>query len=491
MMQLRNQLYVDGRWIDAADGATFEVINPATGQTITSVQRAGQVDLEAAVAAATRAQTEVWGNLTPTERGALLHKVADAITDNLEFIAGVETDDVGKPITESRIIDVGSAAATVHYFADICGEVTGELQPSPYNEVFDYTLHEPIGVVGAIIPWNFPFLIASRKIASALAAGNTVVIKPATWAPLSTLLFGELFDQVGMPPGVLNIVPSAGTVAGRVFAAAPQIGEVSFTGSTEVGEILYSACAPRLKGCTLELGGKSPGLVLPDCDVDETIAGTLFGAFLNQGECCCALTRLIVHEDVYDEVVERFVAGAKAIRLGPPREESTQMGPLIHPDHTTSVIGYLEAGVAEGATLLCGGDRVTAGPLAAGGFIEPTVFADVRPDMRIWREEIFGPVVVVVKAATVDEMVALANDTHYGLAASVWTTNLKAAHTLARRIRAGTIWFNLHNFVFPGAPYGGYGASGIGRELGKEGLRALTRTKNVMVSLFPEGFRWY
>ncbi len=490
-MDLRTQLFIGGRYVDASSGETIAVLNPATGQVLAQVQKAGPADLRRAIAAARGAFDGTWGPMNPNARSALLHKVGDAIAANAEFLAQVETDDVGKPIVESRSIDIASAAATFHYFADICVEVMGALQPSPYNEVLDYTVHEPIGVVGAIIPWNFPFLIAARKIASALAAGNTVVIKPASWAPLSTLQFGQLFQQAGMPDGVLSIVPAGGADTGAVFAEAADIEEVSFTGSTEVGERLYSACAPRLKGCTLELGGKSPGVVLPDCDVDETVAGTLFGAFLNQGECCCALTRLIVHRDVYDAVVDGFVAGARGITVGSPRDESVRLGALVHPEHLRTVTGYVDSGRREGATLLCGGDVRRDGALAGGSFMTPTVFADVRPDMRIWREEIFGPVVVIAKARDTEELVRLANATEYGLAASLWTTDLKAAHTLARRIRAGTVWFNLHNFVFPSAPYGGYGASGIGRELGKQGMLALTRTKNVMVSLFPGGFRWY
>ena len=490
-MDLRTQLYIAGQYVDATSGETIPVLNPATGKVIARVQKGSRDDLKKAIAAADHAFKTVWGPMNPYQRSALLHKVGDAIMANQEFLAQVETDDVGKPIFESRNIDVASAAATFHYFADICVEVTGHIQPSPYNDVLDYTLHEPIGVVGAIIPWNFPFLTAARKIASALAAGNTMVIKPASWAPLSTLMFGDLFAVAGMPAGVLNIIPAGGGDTGTVFAESATIDEVSFTGSTEVGEWLSSACAPKLKGCTLELGGKSPGIVLPDCDLEETVAGTLFGAFLNQGECCCALTRLIVHADVYDAVVSRFVAGARAIPVGLPRDEATRLGPLVHPDHLKTVLGYVEAGRAEGAKLLCGGRALTQGACAAGSFMEPTVFADVTPTMRIWREEIFGPVVVIAKASSTEELVRLANDTCYGLAASIWTTNLKAAHTLARQVRAGTVWFNLHNFVFPSAPYGGYGASGIGRELGKQGMLALTRTKNVMVSLFPGGFKWY
>ena len=266
-------------------------------------------------------------------------------------------------------------------------------------------------MVGAIIPWNFPFLIACRKIATALAAGNTMVIKPSSWAPLSTLLLGEVFQEAGLPVGALNIVPAAGPDAGEVFANSDVIGDVTFTGSTEIGSQLYRACAPKLKGCTLELGGKSPALVLADCDLEETVAGTLFGVYLNQGECCCGLTRLIVHEDVYDDFVTKFVAGSKAIRVGLPREEQTRLGFLVHPDHSKTVMGYIESGSQEGATLLCGGKVLKSGGLAKGNFVAPTVFADVKPTMRVWREEIFGPVVVIVKASSVEQMVAMANDT--------------------------------------------------------------------------------
>jgi acyl-CoA reductase-like NAD-dependent aldehyde dehydrogenase len=386
---------------------------------------------------------------------------------------------------------VAGAAATLHYFADIAVDIGGEVIPAPYSDVMDYTIHEPIGVVGAIIPWNFPILTAARKLGSALAAGNTVVIKPSSWAPLSTLLLAECLQEAGLPDGVVNVIPSAGEDVQAVFTKAGPIEEVSFTGSTKVGGILYGACTSALKGCTLELGGKSPGLVLPDCNMDETVAGTLFGVYLNQGECCCALTRLIVHEDVYDEFTERFIEGSKAIKIGMPRDEDCRLGPMIHPDHLKSVMNYIEAGKKEGAKLLCGGNTLTAGDFGKGNFMEPTVLGNVKSSMKVWQEEIFGPVVVVAKAGSLDEMVEMANDSSYGLAASVWTTDLKTAHTIAPKIEAGTVWFNLHNFVFPCGPYGGYKSSGLGRELGREGVMALTRTKNVMVSLFPGGFKWY
>jgi len=490
-MQIKNQLFIDGQWCDSSNGQSFEVINPATGDVITSVQQATREDIRRAVDSAQKAFDNVWRTMNPFERSAIIHKIGDAITDHLDALAGIETDDVGKPVFESINIDVAGGAATMHYFADIAVDLRGDVIPAPYSEVLNYTLREPIGVVGAIIPWNFPFLIACRKIGSALAAGNTIVIKPATWAPLSTIQLGRIFEQAGLPEGVVNIIPAAGPDVGAVFSEAGPIKEVTFTGSTAIGAQLYESCSRNLKGCTLELGGKSPAIVLPDCDMEETIAGTLFGVYLSQGECCCAATRLIVHDDVYDEFVEGFVAASEAIKIGMPRDEDTRMGSLVHPEHLRTVMDYVAVGKEEGATVLCGGNRLTQGDFARGNFMEATVFADVKPSMRIWKEEVFGPVVTITKSDDIDEMVELANDSAYGLAASIWTTDLKNAHSLAARIEAGTVWLNLHNFVFPTAPYAGYKASGVGSELGRDGVLALTKTKSVMVSLFEGGFKWY
>jgi acyl-CoA reductase-like NAD-dependent aldehyde dehydrogenase len=490
-MEIQDKLYIGGEWTESSDGGKIEVLNPATNEPICEVARATAEDLRRAVEVAQQAFDEFWRGTTAFERGAILHKIGAAVEANVESLAQVETDDVGKPVLESANIDIPAAAGTFHYFGDVCSEIAGEVKASPYAQVLDYSLREPLGVVGGIIPWNFPFLLAARKVGSALAAGNTMVLKPASWAPLSTLLLGKVFEEAGLPAGVVNIVAASGPAVGEAFSQAPEVEEITFTGSTAVGRALYGMCNSGLKGCTLELGGKSPGLVLPDCDMNETVAGTLFGVYLNQGECCCALTRLIVHEDIYDEFVEKFVAGASAIKVGMPREDGVQMGPLVHPDHLKTVMGYVEAGKSEGATVMCGGNVIADGPLAAGNFMEPTVFADVTPSMRIWKEEIFGPVVTITKAGDIEEMVALGNDTEYGLAASVWTTNLKLAHSLVPQLEAGTVWLNLHNFVFPNAPYGGYKCSGLGSELGKEGVLALTRMKNVMVSMFPEGFKWY
>lgn len=491
-MEIRDKLFINGRWVESSDGGTIAVLNPATNETIARVQKATDADLRRAVDAAHQAFTQTWRATNPFERAKLLHKMAEFVEENAEFLAGLEADDVGKPIFESANIDIPGAAATLHYFADMCVDITGDVKVSPYNDVLDYTVREPVGVVGAIIPWNFPLLCAARKVGSALAAGNTVVLKPSSWAPLTTLMLGEIFSKAGGPSGVLNILSAEGAVAGKAFTESPSIGDITFTGSTVVGRGLYRACTAGMKGCTLELGGKSPALVLADCNMTETINGTLFGAYLNQGECCCAATRMIVDEPVYEEFVERFTAASKAIKVGMPRDKDTRMGALVHAEQLKSVMTYVDSGKKDGARLTCGGRVLRDGRLAEGNFMEATVFADVTPAMRIWREEIFGPVVAISKARGIEDMVRQANDTEYGLAASIWTTNLKAAHMLARQVEAGTIWFNLHNFVFPSAPYAGYKASGLGLELGREGILAQTRVKNVMVNLFPgDGFKWY
>jgi len=491
-VEIRDKLFINGRWVESSDGGTIAVLNPATNETIARVQKATDADLRRAVDAAHQAFTQTWRATNPFERAKLLHKMAEFVEENAEFLAGLEADDVGKPIFESANIDIPGAAATLHYFADMCVDITGDVKVSPYNDVLDYTVREPVGVVGAIIPWNFPLLCAARKVGSALAAGNTVVLKPSSWAPLTTLMLGEIFSKAGGPSGVLNILSAEGAVAGKAFTESPSIGDITFTGSTVVGRGLYRACTAGMKGCTLELGGKSPALVLADCNMTETINGTLFGAYLNQGECCCAATRMIVDEPVYEEFVERFTAASKAIKVGMPRDKDTRMGALVHAEQLKSVMTYVDSGKKDGARLTCGGRVLRHGRLAEGNFMEATVFADVTPAMRIWREEIFGPVVAISKARGIEDMVRQANDTEYGLAASIWTTNLKAAHMLARQVEAGTIWFNLHNFVFPSAPYAGYKASGLGLELGREGILAQTRVKNVMVNLFPgDGFKWY
>jgi len=491
-MAIRNKLLIDGKWVDASGGKTLSVLDPSDNAEITRVAAGTTDDVDKAAKAAERChQSGDWSKLNPYGRSAILRKVGALINEKAQELAELESRDVGKPIFESLNIDVASGAATFEYFADLAVDICGEVIPAPYNEVHNYTVREPLGVVGAIIPWNFPFLIACRKLASALAAGNCVVIKPATWAPLSTLALGDIFNEAGLPPGAVNILTGQGSTAGNSLLAHPAIHDISFTGSTDVGRAVMKGCVEGLKSCGLELGGKSPAIVLPDCNMDETIDGTLFGAYLNQGECCCAATRMLVHEAVYDEFVERFVAGSEAIKVGMPLEDDTRFGCLIHSDHMASVMSYIESGRNEGSKLACGGEALSSGPFEKGNFLPPTVFVDVEPDHRISREEIFGPVIVITKGKDENELIRLANDTCYGLAASIWTTNLKASHRIASQLQAGTVWVNLHNFVFPSGPYGGYKDSGIGRELGREGLLSLTQTKTVMVSLFEPGFKWY
>jgi len=492
LMQIRDQLFINGEWVEAQDGGKFDVIDPADMSVIAQCAAAKASDMDKAVAAAKAChESGAWDGKNIFGRSAVLHKAAALVTENLDWLAELESRDVGKPIFESKNIDVASGGPTIEYFGDLAVDICGETIPAAYDDVLDYTVREPLGVLGAIIPWNFPFLIACRKIASALAAGNTIVVKPSSWAPLSTLALADIFKQAGLPDGALNILTGAGAIAGEALTRNPDVHGISFTGSTEVGRSIMSSCVLGLKGCGLELGGKSPALVLPDCDMDETIAGTLFGAYLNQGECCCAATRMLVHEAVYDEYVEKFLAGSAAIKVGMPLDPDTRLGAMVHPEQTAKVLEYVQSGLADGAKLALGGKQLTDPPFDKGTFLPPTVFVDVDPSITISQEEIFGPVVIITKVKDLAEMLAVANDSCYGLTASVWTTNLKSAHRLARDLKAGTIWMNLHNFVFPMAPYGGYKDSGIGRELGRQGLYELTQLKNVMVSLFEGGFKWY
>ncbi len=491
-MNVQEKLYVDGKFIDSDSGKTIEIANPANGEIIAKVHQASKAQISMAIDAAQKAFKETWGPMPAVQRSRIMHKIAQLITENLDAIAKIETQNVGKPIIESRNIDVPGAADTFEYFANISVDILGDTIPSPFGDaVLDFTVREPLGVVGAITPWNFPLLLAACKIATAIAAGNTVVLKPATLTPLSTLMLGEIFNQAGLPAGVVNILPASGRDIGEIFSSSPVVHEVTFTGSTSTGTGLMSQCGTSLKPCTLELGGKSPAIVCADCDIEETLAGVLFGVFINQGECCCGLTRLIVHTDIYDEFVPKFIGAVKKIRVGNPLDENIQMGPLVDPSHLKTVMDYIESGQADGATLACGGNRLTDADLAAGLYVQPTVFTDVTPEMRIWKEEIFGPVVTITKANDNNELIKLANDTEYGLAASIWTKDLKTAHQMAGKIQAGTVWFNLHNFLFPAAPYCGFKASGVGGELGKQSLLAMTKTKNIMVNLMQDTFKWY
>ncbi len=483
-------MFINGERRPSESGKTMAVINPATEEPLAHIPAGTPADVDRAVAAAKAAfDTEVWSGQPPASRGEALLKLADALQAHAEELAVLEATDVGKPIAESRAFDIPMAIDHLRYYGHLAVDLLGETIPVG-APVLDYTVKEPIGVVGGIIPWNFPLVLACRKLGPALAAGNSVVLKAATWAPLTTLKLGELCAEAGLPAGVVNVLSGSGPLVGDALVRHPFVHKVSFTGSSEVGCGIMESCAAHAKSVSLEMGGKSPAVVLADADLEGAVAGIMFGVFLNQGECCCAATRILVDESLHDAFTEQFVAAAQAIQVGPPLDEDTRMGPLVTHEHWNTVSRYVQSGLDEGAKLLCGGPDKPAG-LGRGYYLAPTVFDEVTPGMKIYREEIFGPVVTISTFRNNNEAAEMANDSHYGLAASIWTTNLRDGHVMAQRIKAGTVWLNVHNFVFSTAPYGGYKMSGVGRELGRQGLEAFLETKNVMVWLGEGPFSWY
>ena len=485
------QLFINNQWRDASDKGTFSVVNPATGKELATVASATAKDVDDAVRAARNAFDKgPWPAMSAMQRGRLIRKAADILTERLDEFAALETLDVGKPIIESTAFDIPMTAECFEFFADMIAGVNGECINTGAS-LLDYTAKEPIGVVGAITPWNFPLALAVRKLAPALAAGNTVVIKPSSLAPLTTILLGEVFLAAGFPEGVVNIVPGSGSVVGNAIATHPLVDKLSFTGSASVGSDVMSKSAKTIRSTSLELGGKSPGVILADADIDTAVKGILFGAFLNQGECCCALTRVLVDSKIHDKLVDALVKATKAIRVGMPGEKATQMGPLVSADQLKIVKNYIDIGIKEGAKLLCGGTAPKEKELADGYFLTPAVFDNVTPEMTIYREEIFGPVVTVSSFDGDEALIEAANDTEYGLSASIFTTDVAKGHRYARRIKAGTVWINVHNFVSAQAPYGGYKLSGLGRELGREGLEAYLETKNVITYIDTAPFGWY
>jgi acyl-CoA reductase-like NAD-dependent aldehyde dehydrogenase len=473
------KMLIDGKWVDAASGKTFDTVNPATGEVLARVAEADRVDVDRAVAAARSAFDERgWGESKPTARTRLLLKIADLIDAHADELAQLETLDNGKPIFESRNVDVVGAAETFRYYAGWPTKIYGETNPSD-PEFFSYTLREPVGVCGQIIPWNFPLLMAAWKLAPALACGNTVVLKPAEQTPLTALRLGELLQEAGVPDGVVNILPGFGETAGAALAEHPSVDKVAFTGSTEVGKLILKASTGNLKRVSLELGGKSPNIVFTDADLDAAVVGALMGIFFNQGQVCCAGSRLFVQERMYDEFTDKIAAFAQHVKLGPPLDPETRMGPLVSREQFERVTNYLAIGKSEGATAKTGGEAATEGALAKGFFVKPTVFTGVKNDMRIAREEIFGPVVAAIPFKDEHDAVLQGNDTIYGLAAGVWTRDVSKAHKVARALKAGTVWVNCYNQMDPTSPFGGYKQSGFGRELGKHSLELYTQIKQV------------
>jgi acyl-CoA reductase-like NAD-dependent aldehyde dehydrogenase len=477
------KMLIDGKWVDAASGKTFDTLDPATGKVLARVAEGDAEDVDRAARAARRAFDQgPWPRMAPAQRQKILLKLADLIEAKGLELAQLETLDNGKSIGESQAVDIPAAAETFRYYAGWVNKIAGETNPTD-PAFFNFTLREPVGVCGQIIPWNFPLLMAAWKLGPALACGNTSVLKPAEQTPLTALRLGELLQEAGVPDGVVNIVPGFGPTAGGAIVKHPLIDKVAFTGSTEVGKEIHRETASTLKRVSLELGGKSPNIVFADADVTEAVKGAMVGVFFNQGQVCCAGTRLFVEEKLHDQFADAVAKAASTMQQGHGLDAGTQMGPLVSQEQLERVTGYLAIGKGEGAKVLTGGERNTAPGLEGGYFVKPTVLTGVRNDMRIAQEEIFGPVVALIPFKDEDDAVLQGNDTFYGLAAGVWTRDVSKAHRVARAIRAGTVWVNCYNVFDAIAPFGGYKQSGYGRELGRHALELYTQVKSVWMRI--------
>ena len=483
------QLYIDGKWVDSKSGKTFEVEDPATGKQIGTCAAGDSTDIDLAVKAARKAfDSGKWTSIPTNERGKIIWKIGDLIDKHTEELAQLESLDNGKPVTIAGAADVPLSSDIMRYMAGWATKIEGETIPisvpyTPGAQYHSYTLREPVGVVGQIIPWNFPLLMMAWKLAPALAAGCTIVLKPAEQTPLSALRLTEIINDSGLlPEGVLNVVTGLGEAAGAPLAAHPGVDKVAFTGSTEVGKLITQASAGNLKKVSLELGGKSPTIIFPDADVDAAIAGAASAIFFNHGQCCCAGSRLFAHEKIFEKVTEGISKIAEGIKVGPGMDTSTEMGPLVSDEQYQKVSGYIESGKQEGGEIVAGGKYDNA---SGGHFVHPTVFSKTNADMTLVKEEIFGPVVCAQPFSdeNLEKIASEANNTNFGLAASIWTKNISVAHKLAAKIRSGTVWINCHNIFDASLPFGGYKESGWGREMGHEVLKNYTELKAITVNL--------
>ena len=477
---IRHQLFINGKFVDAESGETLPTVNPHDNSTIVNVAMAGKADVDKAVEAA-KAAFPKWSRMAASDRGRVLLRLADLIEKHSEELAWLESIDTGHPIRDSRGLDVPRTAANFRYFGGMADKLQGDQIPVEAG-FLNYTLREPIGVVGQVVPWNFPLMFTSWKLGPALAAGNCVVLKPAEITPLTSLRIAELLSEAGLPDGVVNVLPGLGSVAGQYIAEHPEIGKIAFTGSTATGQRIVQASAGNLKKIQLELGGKGANIVFDDANLDAAVNGSAWAIFHNQGQACIAGSRLILQESIADKFLERFVALAKSIRLGNPLDENTEMGPLTSALHRDRVLSYADVAREQGGEILCGG-KAPGGALADGCYVEPTVVRVKNWRDRVAQEEVFGPFVTVITFKDEAEALEIANGTEYGLGSGLWTSNLQRAHKFARDMHAGMVWINSYKRVNPASPFGGVGKSGYGREMGFEAMREYTQVKSVWVNV--------